>query len=453
MDDTLAGARLTDGHIEEWASRHPAFDAGPEEDARRLMAFVSEGEAMIASFPPKPLRDAAEHSQANRIREACREQRSAFLSAHADWLYDRLTEGRTQPKRLAEIARDTAELCGGLVPSESVMQAEAARRQAEKEGHEADQGLLFHAFLSRPAIATHLQAAMQRPKALALSMLPDFQATGRAVLPAVTIERRGVAAHLTITNTHCLNAEDLRHVEDMEVAVDLALMDEAVHVCVLRGGEMTHPRHAGRRVFSAGVNLKALAAGEIPLVEFFLSRELGYINKIMRGLAPGGSPARRIEKPWIGVVDRFAIGGGAQLLLVMDQVIAASDSYISLPAAQEGIVPGFANLRLTRFLGSRLARQMIIAGKAIRATYPEAALLVDRVVNSEALDGAVDEMIPSLDNPAVVANRRMLRLAEEPDDRFLAYAAEFALEQAQRIYSADVLDNLHRAAARREGRS
>ncbi len=44
----------------------------------------------------------------------------------------------------------------------------------------------------------------------------------------------------------CLNAEDDRQVDDMETAVDLALLDPAVEVCVLRGAEMTHPRHRDR---------------------------------------------------------------------------------------------------------------------------------------------------------------------------------------------------------------
>jgi (3,5-dihydroxyphenyl)acetyl-CoA 1,2-dioxygenase len=69
---------------------------------------------------------------------------------------------------------------------------------------------------------------------------------------------------------------------------------------------------------------------------------VGYIHKLLRGvLASGGErwDTPSAEKPWLAVVDGFAIGGGMQLLLVFDQVLAASDAYFSLPAADEGIIP------------------------------------------------------------------------------------------------------------------
>jgi thioesterase DpgC len=58
------------------------------------------------------------------------------------------------------------------------------------------------------------------------------------------------------------------------------------------------------------------------------------------------------------------------------------------------------------------------------------------------MDAAVETAASALDNPAVVANRRMLNLAEEPADRFREYMAEFAYAQAVRLYSADVLDKV-----------
>ena len=249
------------------------------------------------------------------------------------------------------------------------------------------------------------------------------------------IERRECAAHLTINNASCLNAEDNRLVDDVETAVDLALLDPDVRVGVLRGGVMTHPRYAGRRLFSAGINLKALHNGEISYVDFLLRRELGFISKLMRGVRPVGAGAEITEKPWIAAVDGFAIGGGAQLLLVFDHVIAAADSYINLPAANEGIVPGFANLRLTRAVGSRFARQMILSGRKIWASEQDARLLVDQVVDPASVEAAIDAQVQVLNAPATIANRHMLHVTEEPTDLFLRYAAEFSLMQAERLYS------------------
>ena len=189
---------------------------------------------------------------------------------------------------------------------------------------------------------------------------------------------------------------------------------------LLRGGVMSHPRYRGRRVFSAGINLKALHAGRISLVDFLLRRELGYIHKLVRGVLADGWRLLAFaghEKPWVAAVDGFAIGGGLQLLLVLDHVIAASDAYLSLPAAQEGIVPGAANFRLTRCAGTRLARQLVLQGRRIWAAEPAARLLVDEVVDSGEVDAAIDRSVAMLQGPAVIANRRMLNLAERAGGR------------------------------------
>jgi (3,5-dihydroxyphenyl)acetyl-CoA 1,2-dioxygenase len=145
-------------------------------------------------------------------------------------------------------------------------------------------------------------------------------------------------------------------------------------------------------------------------------------------------------------VDGFAIGGGLQLLLVCDHVIAASDAYVSLPAAQEGIVPGAANLRLTRAVGARLARQVILGGRRVSAVEPEARLLLDEVVDPADMDAAVDQALAALAEPAVAANRGKLTFAEEPPGRFRHYMAEFALRQALRLYGDDVVAKAHRFA-------
>jgi thioesterase DpgC len=236
----------------------------------------------------------------------------------------------------------------------------------------------------------------------------------------------------------------------METAVDLALLDPGVQAGLLRGGEMSHPRYRGRRVFSAGINLKALHAGGISLVDFLLRRELGYIHKLIRGvLVEDGPrwPSPTSAKPWVAAVDGFAIGGGMQLLLVFDHVVAARDAYFSLPAAQEGIVPGAANFRLTRCVGPRLSRQVILEGRRIRASEPAARLLVDEVVDPPELEKAIEGALDRLQSPAVVANRRMLNLAEEPVDEFRQYMAEFAVQQALRLYSKDVIGKVGRFSA------
>ncbi|MGO4428099.1 enoyl-CoA hydratase/isomerase family protein, partial [Streptomyces sp. MCAF7] len=106
--------------------------------------------------------------------------------------------------------------------------------------------------------------------------------------------------------------------------------------------------------------------------------------------------------------------------------------------------PGVANFRLTRSVGPRLARQIILEGRRIHASEPAARLLIDEVHEPAVLDAAVDSSVERLRGSAVLANRHMLNLAEEPIDQFRSYMAEFALQQALRLYDADVLDKVGR---------
>ncbi|MDH6108569.1 thioesterase DpgC [Kitasatospora sp. MAP12-15] len=419
--------------------------------ARRTLAEAGErADTLLAALPEPADRTPEQQALATDAKNAARSVRSRFLRLHGDAVYQHLTDGHRLDLRLPELVAGAAAGWPGLLANAERTAAEQGRPQAAKEDLEIDQGLFLREVLRSPASGRHLIDAMALPTARALQLLPEFQRTGELDLGSVRLERRGSAAHLTMCRPDCLNAEDERQVEDMETAVDLALLDPQVRVCVLRGGEMTHPRYRGRRVFSAGINLKSLHSGEISLTGFLLRRELGYINKILRGLRvehAGSWHTPVIEKPWVAAVDTFAIGGGAQLLMVFDRVLAAADSYVSLPAAQEGIVPGAGNLRLSRLAGGRVSRQVVLWGRRIQAAEPDARLLVDEVVEPDRMDQAVAESLERLDSPAVVTNRRMLNLAEEPPEQFQQYMAEFAMQQALRLYSQDVIGKVGRFSA------
>jgi len=418
-----------------------------------LAVAAARAEDLLATLPEPALRSPAERATAAAAKAAVRALRCHFMDSHADAVYDELTDSRAVHLRIDELATDAGLVFPGLVPAAGQLVAERARPQVAREGYEIDQGIFFSRILRSPLAGPHLLDAMLRPTPRALRLLPGFRETGAADLGSVHLERIKDAARLTMCRGDCLNAEDDRQVDDMETAVDLALLDPAVRVGVIRGGEMSHPAYRGRRVFSAGINLKALHAGGISLVGFLLRRELGYIHKLLRGIlvadsARWYSPA--IEKPWVGVVDSFAIGGGTQLLLVLDHVLAVSGSYFSLPAADEGIVPGAANLRLTRYAGTQLSRQIILHGRRIWADEPAARLVVDEVVDAGEVDAAIEKSVESLKGSAVIANRRMLNLAAEPPHEFRAYMAEFAVQQAIRLYSEDVVSKVSRFHARQK---
>jgi (3,5-dihydroxyphenyl)acetyl-CoA 1,2-dioxygenase len=422
--------------------------------SEELTARAERVEETLAALPRPDERSPEQRAAAAGAQHGVRALRARFMAAHAEEVYDRLTDRRAAHPRLAELTEAAAVAFPGLVPTAARLAAERARPQAAKEGLEIDQGIFLRAVLRSPVSGPHLLDAMLRPTPRALRLLPEFRRTGVVETDSVRLERRDGVARLTMCRDDCLNAEDNRQVDDMETAVDLALLDPSVHMGLLRGGEMSHPRYRGRRVFSAGINLKSLRAGEISLVDFLLRRELGYISKIVRGVLVDDEEhwhSGRVEKPWTAAVDTFAIGGGAQLLLVFDQVLAASDAYLSLPAAREGIVPGAANFRLGRAAGPRLARQVILQGRRIWARDPDARLLVDEVAEPEELDEAIERGLRRMDGEAVVANRRMLNLAEEPPEEFRRYMAEFALQQALRLYSPDVIDKVDRFGGRGAG--
>ena len=249
-------------------------------------------------------------------------------------------------------------------------------------------------------------------------------------------------------NPRHLNAEDETTLDGFEIAVDVALLDRVSELCVLRGDVVTHTRHAGRRVFGAGINLTHLYQGKIRYL-WYLLRDLGFVNKLYRGLALPDAPPEvdGVEKPWVAVVERFAIGGHCQSLLAVDHVLAAEDAYLTLPARKEGIIPGAANLRLPRFVGARLARQAILAERRLDCASPEGRLICDEVVPAGDVDRALERTVAHLTGSGVVSaagNRRAFRAGEEPLDAFRRYMAVYAREQARCHFSPALIANLER---------
>jgi thioesterase DpgC len=269
-------------------------------------------------------------------------------------------------------------------------------------------------------------------------------------LQAVRVRREGATGVLELRNPRHLNAEDDRTLPAMEVAVDLILLDPAIEVGVMRGAVVKHPRYAGRRIFGAGINLTRLYRGRIDFL-FYLIRDLGYVNKIYRGLSSRehrpDEPEDTTEKLWIAAVETYAIGGACQLLHVMDHVIADRGARLYLPARKEGIIPGASNLRLWRSVGDRIARQAIMSGREFEAGEPDADLLCDEIVEPGEMDAAIERRVELLTSSGIVnaaANRRAMRAGQEPLDLFRGYMATYAREQAQCHFSPALVENLER---------
>lgn len=418
------------------------------DDAALAATCVGAIESVAALLPAKPDRSPAQHELADTCRRSARGARREFLRLHVDRLYAELTDNFNTYVRLEDLIYAAADAYPWLVPSQKDIADERDHPQAEKEGRELDQALFVAAVLESPVPARHLIHAMLRPVPRAVDLLPAFRRTGVADLGVAAIERRDGIAYVEVRNDQYLNAEDDAVIEALETAVDLALLDGDCAVGVLRGGQVSHPRYRGRRVFSAGINLTDLYYGRISYIDFLMRRELGVLHKMLRGhwlgeAEPGGEERTR-EIPWIGAVETFAIGGGLQFLLVMDCIIAEQDAYFSLPALREGIVPGTGNLRLPRFVGDRLARQLIFADRRIGVATPEGRLICDNVVPAVEMDAEIAKWAARLAGPAVIANRRMLRVVQEPIDAFREYLANYARDQARLLYGPDLIRNLER---------
>jgi len=439
------------------AIRMPALPAAPiltgrfDADAAAFCAHWRRAESEIDRLPEKPKRGEADALQAAAVFEAARRARVAFLDAHIETLYRKLTGDLGRYVRLEDLVFDAAALVPGLVPSREELAREAALKQADKDGIEVDQGLFVARLMRHEALAQHLCHAMMLPLPGSLERLADFQRTGKADCGKATIERRGAVSTVTMRNPDALNAEDGTTLVPLETAVDLALLDPATKICVLRGGPIPHAKYGGRRVFGAGINLTHLYWGKVPYL-FYLVRDLGMLNKIYRGITrPEDPPDETLgfgtEKLWIAAVEEFAIGGHCQILLVMDYVLAARGAYMTLPARKEGIIPGMANMRLPRFVGDRLTRQAIMYEKRIDCDSPEGRLICDEIVPAGEMDAAIERVANGLTNSGVVnaaANRRAFRIIDEPLSAMIRYLSVYAREQVYCHTSPALVANLER---------
>jgi thioesterase DpgC len=419
-------------------------------DSRKAQAVYRCGGALLGTWPPRPKRDVSQAKAAEVVKTVLRAVRNAFARSYADLIYDKITNGNRRFIRVEELVYEVAGLCPGLCPVRQEVEAELQLVQAEKEGLEIPQSdFLSHAFANKRS-GDHLLHAMLRPLPQSPDLLEKFRRDGRLDLGTALAERRGAAGYVLFNNSRYLNAEDDGTVIPLETAVDLVLLDRSLQVGVLRGNPMDHGKYRGRRVFSAGLNLTRLYHGKLPLM-FYFTRELGFINKMHRGLAgdpydPDG-PETTLEKPWIAALEAFAIGGGCQVLLVMDYVIAEAGSYFNLPARKEGIIPGLANMRLPRFVGERVAQHGILFDKQFPVETPGARLLVNEVVPAAQMDAAIERAVASATGAGVIsagANRKAIRVAAEPRELLRQYMALYCREQGDCHFSPALIANLER---------
>jgi len=160
--------------------------------------------------------------------------------------------------------------------------------------------------------------------------------TGEVQTETVTYTKRDRVAHITLNRPQVLNAMNLQMHEDLAKIWEDFESDETIWLAVLSG--------AGDRAFSVGQDLKESAIlsrrGEMPPSSFGSLGKPGW---------PRLTDRFDLSKPIIAKVQGFALGGGFELALACDIVIAANDAVFGLPEARMGLIPGAGGVfRLTR---------------------------------------------------------------------------------------------------------
>ena len=154
------------------------------------------------------------------------------------------------------------------------------------------------------------------------------------------------------------------------------------------------------------------------------------------------------EKLWVAEVDRISRSAAAARCCWRCDYVVAAGAVMTLPARKEGIIPGFADLRLPRFVGDRIARRAIQSELRLDCESPEGRLICDEIAppdrDGRSGGGGVRGGSSALARSARSRNRRALRIGQEPLDQFRRYAAYYARAQAECHFSPQLIVNLER---------
>ncbi len=214
----------------------------------------------------------------------------------------------------------------------------------------------------------------------------------------ILVEQRDAVTLITLNRPQALNALNAQVLEELIVAFAAYEADASQRCAVLTG--------SGEKAFAAGADIKEMA--EKPAAEFyaqdFFARWTSHVVKTTR-------------KPWIAAVNGFALGGGCELAMMADFIIASENAKFGQPEIKLGVGPGMGgSQRLTRAIGKAKAMEMCLTGRMMGAEEAERSGLVARVVPlasliDEALKTATE--IAAMPPLAAIANKEMVNAAFE----------------------------------------
>jgi enoyl-CoA hydratase len=223
---------------------------------------------------------------------------------------------------------------------------------------------------------------------------------------------RGPVATVTLDRPECLNAYDVRMRDDLATVLAAVDDDPGVRVLVLRGRG---------RAFSAGGDLREFGAAPSAVV----ARAVRFRRDVWGRLL-------RVRAATIASVHGLAVGGGFEMAMLCDLVLAAADTRFALPECGLGMIPGVAGTQtLGRRVGAGRALDIVLSGRVVGAAEAGGLGLVARVVPRVRLERATRALagrLARLDPAVVTAARRCLRAAHDvPLDEGIALERRLAL--------------------------
>ncbi|QFY62171.1 enoyl-CoA hydratase [Rhizobium grahamii] len=223
------------------------------------------------------------------------------------------------------------------------------------------------------------------------------------------VETRGAVGLITLNRPQALNALNSTVLKELLQAYEAFQADDAVGAMVLTGSE---------RAFAAGADIKEM-------------QPLSYVDVYSRDLMSGWDDVAKVRKPVIAAVSGFALGGGCELAMMCDIIIASETAKFGQPEITLGVIPGMGgSQRLTRAVGRYKAMDLILTGRMMDAAEAERAGLVSRVVAPERLlDEALEAAakIASLSRPSVL-------MAKEAVNRALETTLDEGLRFERRLF-------------------
>ncbi len=185
----------------------------------------------------------------------------------------------------------------------------------------------------------------------------------------IIAETRGKVGLITLNRPKALNALNSQVLADILEAVKAFEADASIGAVVITGSE---------KAFAAGADIKEMQTKT-------------YVEAFMQDFFVGWEELTRARKPVIAAVAGYALGGGCELAMMCDFIIAADNAKFGQPEITLGVMPGMGgSQRLTRFVGKSKAMDMVLTGRMMDAAEAERCGLVSRIVpTAELLDEAL----------------------------------------------------------------